>query len=104
MYAIRSYYALKKATISCSCSLCRESSSAVEAISSVAEAFCWITLSSCMIAAWICSAPASCSLLAAEMRSYHGPGTCTFYGTANSNQMLMEVMGLHIPGSAFVKA
>lgn len=41
-------------------------------------------------------------LLAAEMASYHGPGTCTFYGTANSNQMLMEVMGLHLPGSAFV--
>lgn len=41
-------------------------------------------------------------LLAAESRSYHGPGTCTFYGTANSNQMLMEVMGLHVPGSAFV--
>ena len=41
-------------------------------------------------------------LLAAEMQSYHGPGTCTFYGTANSNQMLMEFMGLHIPGSAFV--
>ena len=41
-------------------------------------------------------------LLAAELRSYHGPGTCTFYGTANSNQMLMEVMGLHLPGSAFV--
>ena len=41
-------------------------------------------------------------LLAAELRSYHGPGTCTFYGTANSNQMLMEVMGLHVPGSAFV--
>ena len=41
-------------------------------------------------------------LLAAEMKSYHGPGTCTFYGTANSNQMLMEIMGLHIPGSAFV--
>ena len=37
------------------------------------------------------------------MKSYHGPGTCTFYGTANSNQMLMEVMGLHLPGaSAFV--
>ena len=34
--------------------------------------------------------------------SYHGPGTCTFYGTANSNQMLMEVMGLHLPGAAFV--
>ena len=41
-------------------------------------------------------------LLQAELRSYHGPGTCTFYGTANSNQMLMEVMGLHLPGSAFI--
>ena len=41
-------------------------------------------------------------LLDAESQSYHGPGTCTFYGTANSNQMLMEVMGLHMPGSAFV--
>lgn len=41
-------------------------------------------------------------LLKAESASYHGPGTCTFYGTANSNQMLMEVMGLHLPGSAFV--
>src|SRR5690606_37403991 len=41
-------------------------------------------------------------LLEAEARSYHGPGTCTFYGTANSNQMLMEVMGLHMPGAAFV--
>jgi len=41
-------------------------------------------------------------LLKAESESYHSPGTCTFYGTANSNQMLMEVMGLHIPGSAFV--
>jgi len=41
-------------------------------------------------------------LLAAEMRSYHGPGTCTFYGTANSNQMLMEFMGLHLPGASFV--
>jgi phosphogluconate dehydratase len=41
-------------------------------------------------------------LLEAEARSYHGPGTCTFYGTANSNQMLMEVMGLHTPGTAFV--
>lgn len=41
-------------------------------------------------------------LLAAETSSYHGPGTCTFYGTANSNQMLMEVMGLHLPGAAFV--
>ncbi|MCW5617600.1 MAG: phosphogluconate dehydratase, partial [Rhodocyclaceae bacterium] len=41
-------------------------------------------------------------LLEAEMGAYHGPGTCTFYGTANSNQMLMEVMGLHLPGAAFV--
>ena len=41
-------------------------------------------------------------LLEAEAESYHGPGTCTFYGTANSNQMLMEVMGLHLPGAAFV--
>ena len=41
-------------------------------------------------------------LLAAEEKSYHGAGTCTFYGTANSNQMLMEFMGLHLPGSAFV--
>src|SRR5438309_6244282 len=42
------------------------------------------------------------ALLQAESQSYHGPGTCTFYGTANSNQMLMEVMGLHLPGAAFV--
>ena len=41
-------------------------------------------------------------LLDAEMRAYHAPGTCTFYGTANSNQMLMEAMGLHVPGTAFV--
>ena len=41
-------------------------------------------------------------LLEAESKSYHGPGTCTFYGTANSNQMLMEIMGLHTPGSSFV--
>ena len=41
-------------------------------------------------------------LLEAESKSYHSPGTCTFYGTANSNQMMMEVMGLHLPGSAFV--
>ena len=41
-------------------------------------------------------------LLQAESAAYHGPGTCTFYGTANSNQMLMEVMGLHLPGAAFV--
>jgi phosphogluconate dehydratase len=42
------------------------------------------------------------ALLEAEQKAYHGPGTCTFYGTANSNQMLMEAMGLHVPGSAFV--
>lgn len=42
------------------------------------------------------------ALMEAEMNSYHGAGTCTFYGTANSNQMLMEFMGLHLPGSSFV--
>ena len=42
------------------------------------------------------------ALLDAESQSYHSPGTCTFYGTANSNQMLMEIMGLHIPGAAFI--
>ncbi|KAF1034910.1 MAG: Phosphogluconate dehydratase [Burkholderia lata] len=42
------------------------------------------------------------ALLEAESAAYHGHGTCTFYGTANSNQMLMELMGLHLPGSAFV--
>ncbi|MEN9538172.1 MAG: hypothetical protein RLZZ126_407 [Pseudomonadota bacterium] len=41
-------------------------------------------------------------LLGAEMAAYHGVGTCTFYGTANSNQMLLEAMGLHVPGAAFV--
>ncbi len=41
-------------------------------------------------------------LLEVEAASYHGAGTCTFYGTANSNQMMMEVMGLHVPGAAFV--
>jgi phosphogluconate dehydratase len=41
-------------------------------------------------------------LLEGESKSYHSPGTCTFYGTANSNQMLMEMMGLHLPGSSFV--
>jgi phosphogluconate dehydratase len=41
-------------------------------------------------------------LLEAEAASYHGAGTCTFYGTANSNQMMMELMGLHVPGAAFV--
>jgi phosphogluconate dehydratase len=42
------------------------------------------------------------ALLEAEAASYHAPGTCTFYGTANSNQMLMELMGVHLPGTAFV--
>jgi len=41
-------------------------------------------------------------LLEGEARSYHSPGTCTFFGTANSNQMLMEMMGLHLPGASFV--
>jgi phosphogluconate dehydratase len=41
-------------------------------------------------------------LLESEARAYHGPGTCTFYGTANTNQMLMEIMGLHLPGASFV--
>jgi phosphogluconate dehydratase len=41
-------------------------------------------------------------LLEAESKSYHAPGTCTFYGTANSNQMMMELMGLHIPNAAFI--
>jgi phosphogluconate dehydratase len=41
-------------------------------------------------------------LLEAESKAYHSPGTCTFYGTANTNQMLMEIMGLHLPGSSFV--
>ena len=42
-------------------------------------------------------------LLEGELKSYHSPGTCTFYGTANSNQMLMEAMGLHVPGTAFIQ-
>ncbi|MDO6727537.1 phosphogluconate dehydratase [Cognatishimia sp. 1_MG-2023] len=42
------------------------------------------------------------ALMKSEMGAYHGPGTCTFYGTANTNQMLMEFMGLHLPGSSFV--
>lgn len=42
------------------------------------------------------------ALLEAEAASYHGIGTCTFYGTANTNQMVMEVMGLHLPGASFV--
>lgn len=41
-------------------------------------------------------------LLESEMNSYHGPGTCTFYGTANTNQLVMEVMGMHLPGASFV--
>ncbi|MCQ4311589.1 phosphogluconate dehydratase [Pseudomonas stutzeri] len=41
-------------------------------------------------------------LLESEMLSYHSPGTCTFYGTANTNQVVMEIMGLHLPGSSFV--
>lgn len=41
-------------------------------------------------------------LLEAEMQAYHSPGTCTFYGTANTNQMLVEIMGLHLPGASFV--
>jgi phosphogluconate dehydratase len=41
-------------------------------------------------------------LLEAESKSYHAPGTCTFYGTANTNQMMMEIMGLHLPGASFV--
>ncbi|MGA8938952.1 MAG: phosphogluconate dehydratase [Acidobacteriaceae bacterium] len=43
-------------------------------------------------------------LMDGETKSYHGPGTCTFYGTANTNQMMMEMMGLHLPGSSFVNA
>src|ERR1700722_620081 len=42
------------------------------------------------------------ALLEAEAQAYHGPGTCTFYGTANTNQMLMEIMGLHLPGASFI--
>src|SRR5579863_9482092 len=42
------------------------------------------------------------ALLEAEAKAYHAPGTCTFYGTANTNQMLMEIMGLHLPGASFV--
>lgn len=44
------------------------------------------------------------TLLESEARSYHGPGTCTFYGTANSNQVILEMMGLHMPGAAFINA
>jgi phosphogluconate dehydratase len=42
------------------------------------------------------------ALLESELKSYHAPGTCTFYGTANTNQMMMEIMGLHIPSAAFI--
>lgn len=42
------------------------------------------------------------ALLESESQSYHGPGTCTFYGTANTNQMMMEIMGLHLPGASFI--
>ena len=41
-------------------------------------------------------------LLSSEMKSYHSPGTCTFYGTANTNQLMMEIMGLHLPGASFI--
>ncbi|GAA5103254.1 phosphogluconate dehydratase [Bartonella jaculi] len=44
------------------------------------------------------------TLLESEARSYHGPGTCTFYGTANSNQAILEIMGLHMPGASFINA
>ena len=51
---------------------------------------------------WVEGKISRAELLEAEAQSYHAPGTCTFYGTANSNQMLMEIMGLHLPGSTFV--
>jgi phosphogluconate dehydratase len=51
---------------------------------------------------WVEGKISRAELLEAEAQSYHGPGTCTFYGTANSNQMLMEIMGLHLPGTTFV--
>jgi len=43
-------------------------------------------------------------LLASELKAYHSPGTCTFYGTANSNQLMAEMLGMHLPGSSFVNA
>ena len=52
--------------------------------------------------AFAAGAASRADLMAAEMASYHGSGTCTFYGTANTNQMLMEFMGLHLPGASFV--
>lgn len=51
--------------------------------------------------AWADGKATKQELLEAEAASYHAPGTCTFYGTANSNQMLMEIMGLHLPGASF---
>jgi phosphogluconate dehydratase len=51
---------------------------------------------------FVCGEASRDELLAAELAAYHQAGTCTFYGTANTNQLLMEVMGLHVPGSAFV--
>jgi phosphogluconate dehydratase len=51
---------------------------------------------------WVEGKISRAELLEAEAQSYHAPGTCTFYGTANSNQMLMEIMGLHLPGSTFL--
>ena len=51
--------------------------------------------------AWADGKASKAELLEAEAASYHAPGTCTFYGTANSNQMLMEIMGLHLPGASF---
>src|SRR3546814_19078561 len=54
------------------------------------------------ISDWSSDVCSSDLLLEAESASYHGPGTCTFYGTANSNHMMLEVMGLHMPGAAFI--
>jgi phosphogluconate dehydratase len=51
--------------------------------------------------AWADGKASKAELLEVEAASYHAPGTCTFYGTANSNQMLMEIMGLHLPGASF---
>ncbi len=51
--------------------------------------------------AWAEGKASKADLMEVEAASYHAPGTCTFYGTANSNQMLMEIMGLHLPGASF---
>ena len=51
--------------------------------------------------AWADGKASKAELMEVEAASYHAPGTCTFYGTANSNQMLMEIMGLHLPGASF---